>query len=219
MAKLCEYKGKIRPDNFAVLLNEFGLKYNKALLCPENNSYGYATILKLIELRYPRLYYKQKNKTAFVGGYIPPSTPDQAGFNTNGKTRGTILAKLEEVIRNKQIITYSSRFYEELKVFTWQSGKVQAKKGFNDDLVMSLAIGSWLYDSSSDYSKDSKAVNQAMLNAFKVEKKQYQSEYSNSGSPIYRSSANRDQKRIIKTDINSAINRSNIPKDMEWILK
>ena len=84
---------------------------------------------------------------------------------------------------------------------------------------MSLAIGSWLYDSSSDYSKDSKAVNQAMLNAFKVEKKQYQSEYSNSGSPIYRSSANRDQKRIIKTDINSAINRSNIPKDMEWILK
>ena len=215
---VCEYKGKIRPDNFAFLLNEFGLKYNKALLCPENNSYGYATILKLIELRYPRLYYKKKNSGVYVGGYIPPSTPDQAGFNTNGKTRGTVLAKLEEVIRNKQIISYSSRFYEELKVFTWQSGKVQAKRGFNDDLVMSLAIGAWLYDASSDYSKDSKAVNSAMLNAFKVEKKEYQSEYSSKGSPIYRAQSGND-KRIVKTNINSAINRSNIPKDMEWILK
>ena len=216
---VCEYKGKIRPDNFANLLNYYGLKYNKALLCPENNSYGYATILKLVELRYPRIYYKQKSKTAYIGAYIPPSTPDQAGFNTNGKTRGTVLAKLEEMIRNKQIISYSSRFYEELKVFTWQSGKVQAKRGFNDDLVMSLAIGTWLYDASSDYSKDSKAVNQAMLNAFKIERNEYQSEYSNNGSPIYKSKSNRSDRRIIKTDINSATNRSNIPKDMFWVLK
>ena len=47
---VAEYKGKIPPDRFAELLNEFGLKYNKALMCPENNSYGYATILKLKEL-------------------------------------------------------------------------------------------------------------------------------------------------------------------------
>mgnify|MGYP003649658745 FL=1 len=217
---VCEYKGKIRPDNFAVLLNEFGIKYNKALLCPENNSYGYATILKLLELRYPRIYYKQNKKAAYIGNYVPPSTADQAGFNTNGKSRGTILAKLEEVIRNKQIISYSSRFYEELKVFTWQSGKAQAKRGFHDDLVMSLAIGSWLYDASSDYSKDSKKVNQAMLNAFKIERKEYQSESAGNGmsSPIYRSTSKND-KRNVKTDINSATNRSNIPSDMLWVLK
>jgi len=217
---VCEYKGKIRPDNFALLLNEFGMKYNKALLCPENNSYGFATILKLIELRYPRLYYKQNKKAAYIGNYVPPATADQAGFNTNGKTRGTILSKLEEVIRNKQIISYSSRFYEELKVFTWQSGKAQAKRGFNDDLVMSLAIGSWLYDASSDYSKDTKKINEAMLGAFKVERKEYQSlsDGNGMGSPIYRSSSNKD-KRIVKTDINSATNRSNIPSDMLWVLK
>ena len=48
---VAEYKGKIRPDNFAELINEFGLKYNKSLVCPENNSYGYATILKLQDLK------------------------------------------------------------------------------------------------------------------------------------------------------------------------
>ena len=216
---VCEYKGKIRPDNFGELLSEYGLKYNKALLCPENNSYGYATILKLLDLRYPRIYYKRSNKGAYIGNYVPPATADQAGYNTNGKTRGTVLAKLEEMIRNKQVISYSSRFYEELKVFTWQSGKAQAKRGFNDDLVMSLAIGTWLYDASSDYSKDSKAINDAMLSAFKVERKEYKSESSKSSlSPIYRSGANSD-KRILKPDIKSAINRSNIPSDMYWVIK
>ena len=40
--------------------HQFGLKYNKALVCPENNSYGYATILKLQELKYPKLYYRKR---------------------------------------------------------------------------------------------------------------------------------------------------------------
>ena len=221
---VCEYKGKIRPDNFAILLNEFGLKYNKAILCPENNSYGYATILKLLELRYPRLYYKRKSNAAYVGNYIPPSTPDQAGFNTNGKTRGTVLAKLEEMIRNNQVVSYSSRFFEELKVFTWQSGKVQAKRGFNDDLVMSLAIGCWLYDGSSDYSKNSKDLNNAMLNAMSVHRNQFDQTpeaalKDMNTIPIFRSTGRDGNKNIVKTDLNKALKRSNIPSDMLWVLK
>ena len=80
------------------------------------------------------MYYKQKNNAVYVGNYVPPSTPDSAGFNTNGKTRGTVLAKLEEALRNKQLISYSSRFYEELKVFTWQAGKAQARRESKEDL-------------------------------------------------------------------------------------
>ena len=220
---VAEYKGKIRPDTFAELLNEFGLKYNKALLCPENNSYGFATILKLLEVKYPRLYYRRKSDTAYVGNYIPPSTPEAAGFNTNGRTRGTILAKLEEVLRNKQITSYSSRFYEELKVFTWTGGKAQAKRGFNDDLVMSLAIGTWLYDASSDHSKNSKALNDAMLSAMKVEKKIYDQTPEAALKdvhtiPVYRSGTNHD-KKIVKTDINKALKRSTIDDDMLWVIK
>jgi hypothetical protein len=161
---VAEYKGKIRPDNFAELLAEWGHRYNKALLCPENNSFGYATILKLQEIQYPCLYYR-KRSGAFIGGYVPKQSADIAGFTTNGKTRSMILSKLEEIIRNKQLLIRSSRTYEELKTFTWNTGRAQAKRGFHDDLVMSLAIGSWLYDSSADYSKSSKSLNQAMLSA------------------------------------------------------
>lgn len=217
---VAEYKGKIRPDTFAELINEFGLKYNKALVCPENNSYGFATILKLQELRYPKIYYRQK-KAVYIGNYIPPSTPETAGFNTNGKSRGTILAKLEEVIRNKQLISYSSRFYEELKVFTWQSGKVQARSGFNDDLVMSLAIGVWLYDANADYSKNSKSLNQAMLAAMKRESTTYDDTPEVVLNPlgIYTSKSKQSNSSIVKTDIKNIGKRSKIPADMSWILK
>ena len=222
---VAEYKGKIRPDNFAVLLNEWGLKYNKALMCPENNSYGFGTILKLLELNYPRMYYRKKSQGAYLGGYVPPSSAENAGFNTNGKTRNTMLGKLEEVLRNKQLYVPSSRFYEEVKTFTWQSGRVQAKKGFNDDLVMSLGIGTWLYDASADYSSSSKKVNQAMLNAFSSARKEYTETPDQVLSdvsilPVFSTlSKNRENKTNVKTNLKRALKRNNIPKGMEWILK
>ena len=169
---VAEYKGKIPPDRFAELLSEFGKRYNDALLCPENNSYGYATILKLKEIQYPNLYHKRR-KAVYVGDYVPPKDTDIAGFTTSGKTRNLILSKLEEVLRNKLIRVYSTRFYEELKTFTWKNNKAQAMRGYNDDLVMSFAIAMWLYDSGDGHSKSSKGLNEAMLKAMKVTRNSY----------------------------------------------
>jgi len=167
-----EYKGKVPPDRFAEILNEYGLKYNKAVLCPENNSYGYATILKLKELQYPSLYYK-KRKSVYIVDYTPKNESDIAGFTTSGKTRNMILTKLEETLRNKQILIYSTRFHDELKTFAWKGNKAQAMKGYNDDLVMSFAIGVWLFDTSDGYGKNSKLLNEAMLKAMKMTRNTY----------------------------------------------
>ena len=169
---VAEYKGKIPPDRFGELLNEFGLRYNKALMCPENNSYGYATIIKLKELNYPRLYYKRR-KAVYVGDYVPPRETDVAGFTTSGKSRNLILTKLEEILRNKQIRIYSSRFCDELKTFIWKGQKAQAQKGYNDDLVISMAIAMWLYDASDSYSRSSSELNDAMIKAMKRETNHY----------------------------------------------
>jgi hypothetical protein len=214
---VAEYKGKIRPDNFAILLNEWSLKYNKALLCPENNSFGYATILKLQELQYPKLYYR-KRKVSYIGGYVPKASPDIAGFTTNGKTRSMILGKLEEIIRNKQLIIRSSRTYEELKTFTWKTGRAQAKRGFNDDLVMSLAIGTWLYDASSDYSKNSKDLNNAMIKAMSTQKNQYQYQYMSKSNKIIDDTAQYKQNTDDENNNNNSKNK-NIPKDYLWLYR
>lgn len=162
-----EYRGKMPPDRFAELISEWGLKYNKALVCPENNSYGYACLLRLKDLAYPRIY-TQGAKTALIGDYSQPVDLAHAGFATTGKTRTIILTKLEELIRNRQLVSYSTRFYQELKTFVWSNNsKAEAMKGHNDDLVMSLAIGAWLFDVNAEYSKNAVNINTMMLSAMK----------------------------------------------------
>ena len=168
---VAEYKGKIPPDRFGELLNEIGRKYNDALMCPENNSYGYATILRLKDLAYPKLYYSRRG--IYVGDYVPSKDHDNAGFTTSGKSRNMILTKLEEMIRNKQILSYSSRFYDEIKTFVWKGNKAQAMKGYNDDLVLSLAIGSWIVDTSSDVARDSKSIASALIQGMSVKRNLY----------------------------------------------
>ena len=164
---VAEYRGKMPPDRFAELISEWGLKYNKALVCPENNSYGYACLLRLKDLAYPRIY-TQGSKTALIGDYVQTLDLAHAGFATTGKTRTIILTKLEETIRNKLLISYSTRFYQELKTFVWSNNtKAEAMKGHNDDLVMSLAIGAWLYDANSEYSKSAVNLNTMMFSSMK----------------------------------------------------
>jgi hypothetical protein len=163
-AVVAEYRGKLPPDRFAQLIAEAGRRYNNALLCPENNSYGYAVVMKLVEMDYRNLYF-QSEKDHYFHQY---GTKDisKIGFQTNVKTRSQILTKLEEVLRTKQVSIKSARFYSELKTFVWKNGKVQAQKGQNDDLIMSLAIGVWLYDTTPQLSKTGTDINKAMLAGF-----------------------------------------------------
>ena len=163
---VAEYKGKLPPDQFAILLNEAGMRYGQALVCPENNTYGYAVIMKLVEMNYPNLYFKkQSDKYASMYG---ESNIHKVGFTMTAPSRIQVLTKLEELLRNRQIKIYSTRLYDELKTFVWRGNKAQAQKGSNDDLVIALAIGTWLYDTSPNYNQYTVNVNDAMLAAFAV---------------------------------------------------
>jgi len=165
-AVVAEYRGKLPPDRFAQVLAEAGRRYNDALICPENNSYGYALIMKLVEMNYPTMYFpSEKERYSFMYG---SKDIGKIGFQTNAKTRNQILTKLEEVLRTKQVLVKSSRLYEELKTFIWKNGKAQAQRGQNDDLIMALAIGVWLYDTSPHLSKHGTDINKVMLQAFGV---------------------------------------------------
>jgi len=166
--QVAEYKGKIPPDQFAVLLAEAGNRYGEALICPENNTYGYATVMKLVEIGYKNLYFKnEKDKYhALYSGAAPEVS--KIGFQTNVKTRGQILTKFEEVIRTGTVHFYSTRFYDEMKTFIWKGKKAQAQKGKSDDLIMAAAIGIWLFDTNASYNSQTHDVNKAMLAGFAV---------------------------------------------------
>ena len=212
-----EYKGKTPPDRLGEMLFEYGMKYNKALVCPENNSYGYATILKMKEMKYPNLYHK-KRKAVYIAGYIPENDTDVAGFTTSGRTRNLILTKLEEVLRNKQILVYSTRFYDELKTFTWSGNRAQAMKGYNDDLIMSFAIGSWIYDASADYSQNSRQINDAMLKAMRVTRNAYDDMAGavTEGNPNSSTTSGNNKR---KSTVDSWNKKHQLMKDHEWVYK
>jgi len=142
---VAEYMGRVPPDKLGDLLNEFGLLYNKALIAPENNTFGFSTCTRLRDHhKYPRLYYKDAVGDAY--DYRPYSDDEVPGFPTQGNTRPQILTKLEELIRNRIVRIYSRRFCDQMQAFVWAGAKAQAGKDSHDDLVISLAIGSWLLD-------------------------------------------------------------------------
>lgn len=166
--QVCEYKGKVPPDQFALVLAEAGKRYNDALICPESNTYGYATIMKLVEIGYGNLYFKNE-KDRYSHMYGSGQTEiSKIGFQTNSQSRGKILTKFEQVIRNNSVTFYSSRLHEELKTFIWKGNKAQAQKGKNDDLVISAAIGTWLFDADPKRNTQTSDLNKAMLAGFAV---------------------------------------------------
>jgi hypothetical protein len=148
--QVAEYKGKMPPDRFAEMINEVALRYNTAIVCPENNSVGYATIQKLCDLKYPRIYNNKQKTLDLWGGSKSDDVNKPSGdlgIFTSGQKRNVMLTKMEELLRNVSIKIYSERTYAELRTFVWlSSNKVAAQKGNNDDLVLTLAIGSWLLD-------------------------------------------------------------------------
>lgn len=172
-AVVAEYKGKSPPDRLAEMLDEIGRKYNNGVVAVEKNSYGYATLMKLRDFKYPNIYYPE-NKLTFATDYVYSGDIAKAGFDTNGKTKPAIIAKLEEVIRNEQIILPSDRLIAELQTYIWhKNGKAGAMKSYNDDLVMATAIGVWLYD-ASEYSKDVMETNQIMFESMGAQTTQIQ---------------------------------------------
>ena len=161
--------GKVPPEKLADLMNEWGKRYNDALLVPENNQYGYFVAKKLQQLGYKRLYYHDNSGDPF--NYIPLDSDEQAGFPTNVKTRVQVLTKLEELIRHKTLKTYSQRLYDQLQAFVWNGNKPSAGKDSYDDLVMSIAIGCWLVEGSEGVSEQAKAMAYAILKATRVNRK------------------------------------------------
>jgi hypothetical protein len=140
-----EFMGKIAPDKYADYLVEIAKKYSDALIIQEKNSIGIATAIRLRELNYPHLYWQDKSEDEQMYMSEDEKTMLFPGFtmkpgNKPGN-RDELFIKLEGVLRNKQLLIRSRRFYSQMQDFIWNGKKGQAAKGKNDDLITSMAIG------------------------------------------------------------------------------
>ena len=212
---VAEFKGKSPPDQFALILIEASKRYNNAVICPENNTYGYAVLMKLKELKCQNIYFeKEKDRISALYNDGPIG---KAGFSTQGPSRSKILTKLEEVIRNNQIKVYSSRFYEEMKTFVWKGTKPQAMRGKHDDLVMSLAIGVWLYDTSNLHSKSTADINKAMLSGFSSSSSNFEGSVGSSFGNEYLNRVLRSNRTVPYEALSSHLSGS-IDSSFKWLI-
>jgi hypothetical protein len=149
MEQVAEYQGKTEPDQFVKLLYDTAKEYGNALLAVETNNIGFTVAQKLVEMGYNNMYYSHKSSHEYVQPVAAIGDSSVVpGFTTSMKTRPLIIAKMDEMIRNKSIKINSPRTIRELEKFIWINGRPEAQKGYNDDLVMSLAIGCWIRDTA-----------------------------------------------------------------------
>ena len=95
------------------------------------------------------------------------------GVTMSSKSRPLIIAKFEEFIRTKLVTIKSTRLANEMKTFIWNNGRAEAMRGYNDDLVMSFAIGCWIRDIALVANKREMEYKMAFAGNLNQSKKQF----------------------------------------------
>ena len=154
LEQVAEYKGRLSTRDYGNLLVNISTEYNNALLVVENNNIGWAAIQQIIDRNYENLFYMSKdlqivdtqkhinNKINRAEKQLVP------GFTITQKTRPLIISKLEEFFREKSVVVRSNRLIDELFVFIYNGNRAEAMTGYNDDLVMSYAMGLWIRETA-----------------------------------------------------------------------
>ena len=111
-----------------------GQYYNNALLTIEVNFDSYP-IQELQRLGYMNMYIRQQNDTAL------DRYKKAYGFRTDSWTRPMVLNRLIELVREHTEFFNDRLTLEEMLTFVRnEKGRMEAKNGAHDDLVMALAI-------------------------------------------------------------------------------
>jgi hypothetical protein len=157
-------------------------EYNNALLVIENSNVGWACIQQVINRGYQNLFYMSNDlkyidtERQITNKYYRDEKQMVAGFSTTSKTRPLIISALDTYMTDKDILIRSNRLIDELFTFIWSGGRAEAMKGYNDDLVMALAIGLWVRNTALRLRQEGIDLTKSMLNASQINK--YESVYT-----------------------------------------
>lgn len=166
--QVAEYKGQMSTKDFGHFLVGLASEYNDALLVLENSSIGWSTIQVIQERGYRNFYYSPKNvnQNDISSTYFNNLDPSEMvpGFKMTLQTRPALLLKFQEYVLEKALIIRSKRLLKEMDVFIWKNGRPEAQYGYNDDLVISMAIGMYLRDTAFKINEQNIKLTKNLLN-------------------------------------------------------
>lgn len=131
----------ISPTDFAHVLAHLGFEYNVAIVAPESNNHGHATIAKLVELEYPNIYQFE------LKGVLDEKTTQRLGWLTSATTKPRMMHDLNDALQDevKPLTIPDEATLQEALMYrkdeTLQTSVFQQKKlSRHSDRLMALAI-------------------------------------------------------------------------------
>ena len=163
--QVAEYVGKLPPDTMAEICYKWGNMYNCFIVIDITGGMGVSTSRKLQEMGYKNLYVDGVD-LANKWKYDPKTLDKIPGLNFNNK-RVQIIASFEESMRHEFRI-YSSRLFDEMNTFVYVNGRPDHQKGQHDDLIMSIAMSTYVAESSFSSLEKVTEQTKAMLDSWSV---------------------------------------------------
>ena len=163
--QVAEFVGKLPPDTMAEICYKWANMYSTFIVVDITGGMGVSTSRKLQELGYKNLYIDGED-ISNSWKYNPRAADKIPGINFNNK-RVQIIASYEEAMRHEFKI-YSHRLYNEMDSFVYINGRPDHQKGRHDDLIMSIAMATYVGETS--FSKLTKVTEQAkaMIDSWSV---------------------------------------------------
>lgn len=137
MEQVAVWRGRIDPGTFGDELAKLGMYFNQALVCPEIEGPGYATVSRLQGIQYPHIFQRQAmDKTPGV------MVQHTWGWSTTSRSKHGAIGWLLKMVSDGDLIIHDARTFAECRDYITlpDGGYGPASEDGYDDLVMSLAI-------------------------------------------------------------------------------
>lgn len=166
---------KIRPDDYAKLLDDIGRYYNNAYLAVESNT-GLWVLTELNEtLNYPNLYWRERIDD------VTHAVSKQLGYHTGTGSQGrkVMLDNLLVEVNNNDGV-WTKPFLNECLTFVRnEQGRPEAAEGKHDDEVMSVGICHYVRENVpaeilTSLSNAPKSVEERIMARLEKKKSQHQ---------------------------------------------
>ena len=181
--QVLEYNGKITGEIAASIINQYAHTYNDALVVVEDiGGYGSATILSLLSMKYPNMYYDDPGlKTPTIlkkyVDYKINKDDKLPGFHTSN-VRFQMIAKFVELLKNNGLRIRSKRVINELDTWIFRNGRPDHMEGFHDDLLTCLSMIVYVMEYSLLRNEQQKKKDTAILGAWFMNNKKPNETYT-----------------------------------------
>jgi hypothetical protein len=134
--QVAAWHGHIAPDLAGELIAKIGRIYGNAFVGVERNNHGLTTLTKLRDAGYANLYAQEALESRAEGDQTK-----RFGWLTTSKSKPFIIDQLASMLRDRESGLASKEHVAEMREYIIEAnGSYNARKGANDDRVMSYAI-------------------------------------------------------------------------------